>query len=159
VAARPVEARDEPACHRVVGALENYRDCFRRSLGSARRCVALQGGDHSHLAARKLGREPRQSIIISVRETVFDREIAPFCKTELAQALAKSGDYNRGRLARAGVHEADHRLLRVRGARQGCGRAPEKREKISASHWITVRSGRQYAKSADTIPRFSRRGW
>ena len=113
-----------------------------RETGLSGSSVALQSGDHSHLAARKLGREPRQSIVISVRETVFDREIAALCKTELAQALAESGDYSRGRLARAGVHEPDHRLLRVRGARQGCGRAPEKREKVSASHWITVRSSR-----------------
>ena len=73
IAARPGEAGDEAGGDRVVAAQEDDRDhrgcAFRPGRGRAAR------HDHVDLAADEFGGQSGQSIVVTLRPTVFDRHI------------------------------------------------------------------------------------
>ena len=118
---------------------EDDRNRRGRRLGRQRRCAAGRG-NHGHLTANQIGRQCRQSIVLTLRPAIFDRHVAAFDIAGFAQALAecapRSGAYSAGRPA---IEKPDHRhrrLLRARRQRPR-RRAAEPRDELAPSHSIT----------------------
>ena len=90
VAARPIEAGDETQPDRIVA------DWRRRSgivavaaLAASAAGVAADRDDHGHLAADQIGRQRRQSIVLTLRPAVFDRHVLALDIAGFVQALAE----------------------------------------------------------------------
>ena len=75
------------------------------------------GRDHVHPSADEIGGQCGQSIIATIRPTVFDRYVLSFDVPGIAQSLAERGHIRCEHAAgRPGAEEADHRhrlLLRT----------------------------------------------
>jgi len=136
---RPVEACDEAQLHRVTaGAEEHNRDDCRRLL----RCNCRDQVGRDQQRRRKpdqLGRERRQTIDASLRESVFDRDIPANDKAPLLQSLQEPGPQRcfgpRGALAEI-ANDRQSRLRRGAKRRER-GRPADDREELAAVHSIT----------------------
>ena len=90
VAARPVQAGDE-------AKLRPGRSPITKTIGIvvvAALAASAAGGaaardDHGHLTADQIGRQCRQSIILTLRPAIFDRHILALDIAGFAQALAE----------------------------------------------------------------------
>jgi hypothetical protein len=113
VAARPIDAGDKAAFHRVVAAREDNRDYTGRLHGDERRIVASGCGDHGDLTSNEISRERRQPIQSSLRPAIFDRDVLTLDVTGFVQATAERGHYGSERLSRLSIQESDHRHRRL----------------------------------------------
>jgi hypothetical protein len=87
IAARTIEAGDQPQLDRVERGGEDDRNSLRRRLCSIGR--ELVRGDHRHLPAHQVGRQRRQPLVMLVGPAVFQRDVAPLHIPGLAQSLTK----------------------------------------------------------------------
>ena len=92
IVARPVEAGDNAKLDRVAATVENNWDRLRRCLGGQCRRLASHGHDHGHLTARQLNRKRRQSIVVSLRPTIFNRDVLAFDIPDFGQARPQRGN-------------------------------------------------------------------
>src|SRR5262249_5473562 len=73
VAARPVEAGDKLHLDRVDACQKDDRNrSGRRLCGQRRRSIR---DDHGHLSANQIGRQHRESVVLILRETVFNDDV------------------------------------------------------------------------------------
>ena len=89
VAARPVEAGDETSLDRVAAGAEDDRNCRGRGFGRECRWHAARCGDDGHPAADQIGRQFRQSIVLTLCPAVFDRDVLAFDVAGFAQPFAE----------------------------------------------------------------------
>ena len=96
--------------------------------------------DYGYLSANQVGRKLRQSIVLKVRPTKFDRQISTFDIAIFLQALRERIGYIFRFARRPGAEIADRRrrpLLPARRERPS-RRAAEQRDELAASHvWMT----------------------
>ena len=88
VAARPCEAGDESKLDRVFGEDEHDGDRRGCRLGRERRSVGACD-DYGDLPANQLGRQCRQSIVLTLGPAVFDRNVLALDIAGLLEALVK----------------------------------------------------------------------
>jgi hypothetical protein len=87
VAARPVEAGDKFHLDRVDACQKDDRNrSGRRLCGQRRRSIR---DDHGHLSANQIGRQHRESVVLILRETVFNDDVLALDIARFFQALAK----------------------------------------------------------------------
>ena len=126
-----------PSCDRVAADGEDNRNGCGRRLGGKCRGSAPGCDDHVHLPANQIGRQRRQSIILTLGPAVLDRHVAALDIAGFAQALAECGDVARERVRRPAVKKPDHRhrrLLRPRRERPRHRRAAEQRYELPPPH-------------------------
>jgi len=78
VAAGPIEAGDEAQPDGVGAGGEDNGNCRGRRLGREHDWSASARDDHAHLPPDQIGRQCRQSVVLTFRPTVFDRHILAF---------------------------------------------------------------------------------
>src|ERR1700730_5606809 len=104
------------------------------------RDMATTGDDHGDLLADQVSREHRQSIVLPLRPTKFNRHVLTVDVTRFVQTFAKGGDSTRIRVGRRATQKPDHgnrRLLRERIERPRARRSGEYRDEIAPPHSIT----------------------
>src|SRR5262245_3393398 len=140
IAARTVEAGDQPVLDRVAAVGKHDWYACRRRLGGER-------GDHASGRKDCIDRtidqfccERGQSVVLIVRPAIVDQEILLLHITALVQALVERG-YRRLIVSLSRAAEKSKRqhprLLRARRERPPSRRAPEQRDEIAPSHSIT----------------------
>jgi hypothetical protein len=128
VAARPVQAADEPKRHWVEPDLEDDRDSRGCRLG--RECRGRAGrGNRGHLTADQLGRQCRQPTGFILRPAVLDRDILALDITDFLEALAECRHHVPVRLERRAAQESDHEHRRLLGTRREWPRSRRAGEK------------------------------
>jgi hypothetical protein len=90
VAAGAAEAGREAELHRVDTGVEDDRDGRGCRLGGKRRGRAGRNNP-GHPAVDQIGRQCRQSVILAVCKTIFDRHVLAFDVAGLLQALSDAG--------------------------------------------------------------------
>src|SRR5262249_291690 len=107
------------------------------SLGSEGRSVTARH-DHGNRPCDEISRQPRQSVISTLRPAVFDRNVLAFNKASLIEALTE-GCQQGSRIAGGGIPEKSNRrkpLLRARNHRpRRC--AAEPRDELAPVHSMT----------------------
>src|SRR5262249_6681230 len=137
ITARPIDAGNKAAFHRVVAAREDDRDCTGRLHGDERRIVASGCGDHGDFTSNEISCERRQPIQLSLRPVIFDRNVLTIQVTGLVQATAESRHLWSERLRRLPIQESDHRhrrLLRARRERPDGYTAAKKCDEFPPPH-------------------------
>jgi hypothetical protein len=118
VAAGPIQARYEAELDRVNASREGDWNCRGRGLGS--KCWRDAGsGNHGYLTTNQIGCQGRQSVILALRRTVFDRDVLALDVADLSQTLPEGGETEIVGLRGPGAEIANHRhrLLRTGGKR------------------------------------------
>src|SRR5215472_6377868 len=140
VAAWPVEAGDEAELDRVVAGTEDDRNGRGCCFGSERRLRAPCGGDDGDVTVNQIGRERRQSVVLTFRPAILDRYVLTFGEPALPEALMECCQRIGGLAWRAAAEEANHghrRLLRAHRERPRDSRAAEQCDELAALHSIT----------------------
>src|SRR5262249_10608479 len=154
VAAWAVETRDQADLNRVDPGVEDDGNRRGRRLGR-QRGRAVAGDKYGDLLANQFRRQSRQAIVLTLRPTVFDRDVLAFDKPGFGQSLAERGQQRPTLRERRAAEEPDHRhrrLLRARRERPGrC--AAEQRYELAAPHSITS-SARSRNSRLIVRPRF-----
>ena len=91
--------------------------------------------NHGHLTTNEIGRQRRQSIVLTVRPAVLDRHILSVDKSSLFQAASERGDDGIVTSSRRVPEEPDHRhrrLLRSRRERPSEARTTERGYKLAS---------------------------
>src|SRR5262249_16230324 len=94
----------------------------------------------AHLTTDQIGRQWRQSIVLTVRPPIFDRHVAAFDITGFAQALVERAYTVHPAVRRCAAKKPNHRhswLLRSRSEWPCGSRAAEKRDEVAPPHSIT----------------------
>src|SRR2546430_828858 len=103
----------------------------------------------------ELGGELGKAFAPPLRPAIFDRDVVPFDKTGLIQALVERSQVVRKSFAGSSVEEPDHRhrrLLRARRERpHSCPAAKQRDELATAAHSITS-SARPESGSGTVMP-------
>jgi hypothetical protein len=75
------------------------------------------------------------SAILTIRPTIFDRNVLALDVTNVGEALPESANVNRRLAGRSAAEESDHRhwLLRPRRKRPRSRRAAEQRDELTSS--------------------------
>jgi hypothetical protein len=90
VATRPVETGDEPGLDRVnTDNKDDWDRRGRRFSGECRR--AADGRYYGHLTTNQIGRQARQSIVLALRPTVFDRDVLALDVASFVETLPEGG--------------------------------------------------------------------
>ena len=143
IAARPVQAGDQPERDRIGAGEEHDRNGPGRGLGGEHAEHLAGDGDHRDLSADQVGRQRRQPVVLLLRPAIFDRDVAALDIAGFAQALAERVQPARVAAGGGAAQEADHRQrrLRARGQRPGNRRrgrrAAEQRDELAPLHSIT----------------------
>jgi hypothetical protein len=111
VAARSIEAADEPQFDRRIGDQKVDRNGRCRRLGRHRCRGAGQRRDHRNALTHQVRRQFRQPVVLPSGPAKFDRDVLPLHKTGFRQAFAQSSHAFGVRLGRTGVQESDDRQL------------------------------------------------
>src|SRR6185369_12044609 len=134
----------------------DVRGC--RFCGTSGRRAA--GHDGCRMAAKQIGRQSIQPVVLAVRKARLDYDIPSVNKAGLIEALTKCCCDEHLCLSRATVQESDHwrrRLLLARRDRPRSCRAAEQRDKLAASnescHLIPPAEGLQLNDST-VVPAF-----
>src|SRR5262245_66159946 len=104
-------------------------------ISSSRLVAPVRLPPGRYLSADKIGRQTRQSIIVTFRPAVFDKHIAAFDIARFGQALAEDSRQVRIFPRRRAIEKPNHRhrrLLRARSKRPRGRRAAEKRDEWAA---------------------------
>jgi hypothetical protein len=115
----------------------------RCTLGRERRHRAARRGDHGHPTADQIGREYRQSVILTFCPAIFDRHVLADDVTALAQTPTERGQEVLAPPGRSTVEPSDYRhrrLLRARRERPRGDHAAEKRDELAAFQLIELHS-------------------
>jgi hypothetical protein len=132
-----VKAADHTNSDRIRSRRKNNRN----SRGSRRGCHcgrrSSDGNDYRHLAANKISRQFRQSLVFAVRGAVFDGQVLPLDKAGFLQTLPNRRDrHGVWPFKRHAIEQPDLRqlgLLRARHERPS-RRATNPRDELSPSH-------------------------
>ena len=130
VAGVPVQACDKPTGDRVLPAEEDNRNLPGRPLGRA--CRRGIHGNHSYLTTCKIGSHPREPIVLTLRPTVFDRDVLALDIARFLKSLEEASYVQLVPLWRCTIKEPDHRyrrLLRAGGQRPP-NRSAEQRDEL-----------------------------
>src|SRR5262249_17824346 len=95
VATRSIKASHKAEFDRVFTYHDDDWDDRCCGLGRARGAAAA-GEYHRHLTADQIGRQRGQSIVVTLRPTVFDHDILAIDVAGFAERLAKRGNVERG---------------------------------------------------------------
>src|SRR6516162_1216847 len=101
-------------------------------------------GDYGHLEANQVGSQRRQLIVLKLRPTEFDRQIAAFDITNFVQSLDERIGHILCLARRPGAEITDRRqrrLLRARRERPGSGTA-DQRDELAPFHYSITSSAR-----------------
>ena len=90
VAARPVEARDQPRPDRITAGIEDDGNCCGRRLGCGCGNHRRIGDNHGHAVAHQIGDQRRKSVVLVLRPTMLDGDVAALDKAGFVQALEKT---------------------------------------------------------------------
>src|SRR4051794_33442797 len=125
------EASNYAQCDRIAGAVENNWNCRGSLLCSEGSRVAALCYDHVDLAGDQVGSQGGQPVEAPLRPAVFDQDVLPFNKTQLAQPFAKTRkiELYRPELRRDRAKHTDHRhrfLLRTGNERPYIAVPPSK---------------------------------
>src|SRR5262249_9786468 len=139
ITARLVKAADEVLCDRIAAHEEDNWNGGGRRL---RRVCRVNPGRYNHCdsALNQIGGERGQSIIVTLRPTVFDGYIPPLLIPGFGEALPEPVHPLRRIAGRSGAEEPNHRhhrLLRARCHRPR-RRAAEQRDELPADHRMTA---------------------
>src|SRR5579863_1938100 len=138
-----VETSNQSQLDRISAHVENNRDCRSCAPGGHCRGCTADSRNYRHLTTNKIGRQLRQASVVSVRPTIFDRDILTFDEAGFTQTFAKTGGTGSVRLRRLAAEIADHRHrrpLRPRRQRPSCRRAAETDNELPPPHSETPRS-------------------
>src|SRR5262245_16917157 len=139
VPAGPIKAGDEAKPDWVVAGNEDdrYRRC--RRLGREPGVDAPGRRNDGHLTANQIGRQRRQSIVLTLRPAVIDRRILTFDVTAFLEALVEYFNRIGGLGGRPAAQEPDHRHRRLLRARRERPRrsATNERNELAPFHSIT----------------------
>src|SRR5262249_58878888 len=116
---------------------KGVRDHRRRGLGREHGGSPPAREDHAHLPADQIGRQCRQSVVVTFRPAVFDRHILAFDIARFLQTLVERRDLLAQRSGRCGIEEAGHRhrrLLRTRRERPSDRRAADYQDELAPFH-------------------------
>jgi hypothetical protein len=148
VAARSIQTGDKPDLHWITAGGENDRD--RCGRGLCRDCPEhiTGGGNHGNLSTDQVGRQCWQPVVLLLRPTIFDRNVAAFDIAGFGKALAKRAQAASVPVRQCAAEEPDHRhgrLLGARGERPSCccPRAANHFDEIAPSHATILRLMRQ----------------
>src|SRR5262249_35932602 len=126
IAARPRQARHEPARHRFAGRYEDNRERLGRMLGGQRREGASVGHDDVDLERSQLGGERGKPFVFPIRIAIFDHDCTALDVSEVTQSLPEG-------LVRGGIGSHAHRQVTdssdpVRRLGQGRERSGEEKD-------------------------------
>jgi hypothetical protein len=113
IAARSAKATDKSLCDWIGSGGENNWNCPRRCFSSQRRRVAAGGGNQGYLPANQIGRQFRQSIVLTIGRAILDSYILAIDAAGFAHAAAECGEEARGPLRRTDIEISDHRHGRL----------------------------------------------
>ena len=119
VAARTVQAGDKSKRNRVACRKEHNRDGRGRCLRGQCRRRAARCSNHPHLVADQIGSQGRQSIVLALRRTIFDRNVPTLHIARFAQPFAEQTQMTCEQSRELAAEKSDHRhcrLLRTRPA-------------------------------------------
>src|SRR5262249_22624866 len=139
VAAGPRQTGDQAGADRVRRRENNGND--RRRLLDSRDSGSRRCDNNIDLAPDEFGRDLGDTLLASLRPSIFDCHSASIDPTEFAQPLHKSGGPFALGCPRARAQISDGRqlarLLRPRRERPRCCRAAEQRDELAPLHSIT----------------------
>jgi hypothetical protein len=90
VAAWPIEARDETACHWITTRGEDDWYRIGRVLGSEKRLIAAARNNHSDLLVNQFICHRWQQLVVPIRPTILDDDITTFHIPGVTQTLSES---------------------------------------------------------------------
>src|SRR5262249_20607472 len=122
-------------------------NCCSQRFCCNRRRRASGGGNYVHLTANQFCDQVRDAIVLALRPTVFDRNIAAFYIARFAEALVKRAQSPAPLGGGLRTEEAEHATprLRARGAGARAGRgdrraADEQRDEVTTFQLIELHS-------------------
>src|SRR5262249_40241340 len=138
VTAWTVERWHSTGFHWVVPCDEHNRDRRSSGLGDCRRGASSDQNDQTYTAIDQLNCLLRKAVILSLRPTVFDCDVATLDVAGLLEALLNCRYKRRVWGWRHAAEDADHGhcLLRLRSERPRC-RAAKQRNELAPLHSIT----------------------
>src|SRR5262252_7517370 len=155
VAARPVQARDEPNLHRVGPYCEYDWNSRRCRLRRQRRRRAAGSYKYGYLLLDETCRELWLPISVRLGPSIFDVDVLALDIACLFQPLSECAQTRRVRLRRCAAEKPNHRhprLLRPRRERPRHRRAAEKRYELAALHYSIISSARPDRGSGTVMP-------
>src|SRR5262245_30237404 len=139
IALGSIEAGDETDFDRVAAGHKHDRSRRGRCLRGLSCGIAAGRDDDVHPTANQIGRQRRQSMVLTLRPAVLDRYIPTLDKGCFVKASMERGD-NACRVAGPpAANEPDHRHRRLLCARRERPRrrAAEQRDELASPHSIT----------------------
>ena len=120
ISARPCEARDKTKFDWIVSDTEHDRDGRGGLFGRKRRGGATRHCDHIHSAADQIGGQSRQSIIMTVRRSIFQHYVLAFHVAGFGKTLQKWSQVLLAidRRGGASIKDSNHRHRRLLRARR-----------------------------------------
>jgi hypothetical protein len=112
-AAGPIEAGDEAQLDGIGAGAEDNGNCRGRRLGREYGRSASARDDHAHLPVDQIGRQCRQSVVLTFRPAVFDHDVLAFDIVRFLQTLVERRDLLAQLSGRCGIEEPDHRHRRL----------------------------------------------
>jgi hypothetical protein len=143
IPARSVQAGNEPDLNRIGASDEDNGNRTGCSLGGYRRLAVCS--NHGDLAANQIGRQCRQTIIMTLGPAVFDRDVPTLGIADFSQALPKRGQEMCILLGRPDIKKPNHRHA-------GCC-APAASGDAAAPPMTDMNSRRLMADRGSPIPR------
>ena len=92
VGAGPIEAGDEAQPDGIAADGKDNGNCRGRRFDREHNRSASARDDHAHLPGDQIGRQCRQSVVLTFRPTVFDRHILAFDIARFLQTLVERRD-------------------------------------------------------------------
>jgi len=137
VATRPRQARDDAASDRIADRHHDERHrCGRLLHGKGRRCTGRD--DEIHVCGQEIIDEARKPLVVPIRPSVLDQDVAALLIAELTQPVAEGADEICFEHSRGVSQEADlghlWAVLCAQRQRPRTRRAAEHAKKFAAPH-------------------------
>ena len=91
VSSRSAQARNEPKLDRVESHVKDNRNGSGRRFGGQRSRRASGNRNYVDLPTHQIGSQRWKPVVVSLRPSIFDRNIPPLDVTNLAQSLVEGG--------------------------------------------------------------------
>ena len=139
ISTRPIETRDETEPNGIIAGHEGDRNRIGCRLGRDHRRAIRE--DHRNVTADQVGRKCGQAIVLIVRPTAFDRDVATLDIAGIFKTLFERVRHRRVTVGRCAVEKTDHGPVRplcmphVRPNERGRSRrAAEQLDELAPSH-------------------------
>src|SRR4029453_19389445 len=109
VAIGPAQAGDKSKLDRVAAGKKDDWNRGGRRLSRQYRRKSVDGGNHSHLTMNKISRESRQSIVLTLCPSIFDRDIPVLDVAGFGEASVERGNCVTQRSQRSAANEPNPR--------------------------------------------------